>query len=133
MMQGGALSSHDRFLDGRIIAGASSVADLETGGGRHVFTRLITDEVSKNEIKNANFQFARDCQVLFDLDVAERVCYMYPNDQYGSKDPVNYVNRTDVVTTAEHLDEGDTSNELMVKGRIPPAQFRAIVVQKETK
>ncbi len=130
MLQTGALSSHDRFVDHRIIQGASSEADLKTGGGRYVFTRVITKELAAQPIDD--FPFSGKVQILYDLDVAERVCYMHKRDLYGSKAPGDYDNRKDIVTAVRALDKYSLENEMMIQGRIPPEKIRRLVVQNKT-
>lgn len=79
----------------------------------------------------SEFPFSGSVQILYDLDVTERVCYMYSSDKYGSKDPNLYEKRKGIAEVTQKMKASDTDNELMVKGRIPPQKIRGMVVQDE--
>ncbi len=69
ILKNGALSSQDRFQNGLFITGMSSEADLRSGGGDQVFTRLVTEETKGSM---TNIYGMGKIQILFDLDVVNR-------------------------------------------------------------
>ena len=74
MLKHGALSSHDRFEHGIIVAGDSSAKDLHSGGGEYVFARLIMDNMTKEP---AYYQLNGQFQILYDLELIERAGLIY--------------------------------------------------------
>jgi hypothetical protein len=129
----GHLSSKDRFEAGLVINGASSEEDLTSGGGGEVFTRMLTKELINKEIFDEDgdeyFLFAGKAQILYDLDVLNRVSYGYTTDAFGEKslDSELYQNRKSLIDFAGEKLGG--SNEVMIKNRIDPKYIRGVVVQ----
>ena len=139
MIKNGALSSQDRFQAGLFAKGASSETDLCTGGGDHVFTRLInpkTDQFSLGDKfgSGSSFLFSGKYQMLYDLDVCNSGAYGYDKDLYGVKNPdhANYIfyeKRENLQSLAEKA--CSPSNEIMVKNSVPPDLIRGIVCQNQ--
>lgn len=136
ILKKGALSSQDRFERGLIIQGASSVSDLSSGSGDHVFTRLITTNTIASKPPVHDFPFYGQVQFMYDLEVAERVGYAYGGDQYGTKSSYEYQNRDSIgmlTNKLQHDLPGASiySNEYCIKNRIPPKYIRGLLVQSE--
>ncbi|CRX39290.1 DarT ssDNA thymidine ADP-ribosyltransferase family protein [Estrella lausannensis] len=137
MMKYGALASQDRFQAGLFVEGASSEKDLRTGGGDHVFTRLINDKTAKGKLADTyggDFTFSGTYQMLYDLDVCNTGAYGYKTDEYGVKNPDHndysiYAGRKNLPELAEMTD--NYNNEIMVKNTVPPAMIRGIVCQTQ--
>lgn len=134
LLETGPLSSYDRFLAGLFKPGASSEEDLSSGGANQVFTCLITEKMAEVEIER--FAFHRHMQVLYDLDVVNRVSYGYPVDLYGVKNVADeffgfYANRKNLIDFADNLSSGHVANEVMVKNRIDPSFIIGVVVPTE--
>lgn len=128
ILKSGMLSTQDRYQQGLFTAGASSMEDLAKGGGHTVYTRCITEGLEAR--RHASYSFQGNIQVLYDLDVVNRVSYGYISDQYGTKDKHTYQSRLNLLQFALHInDKGGHGNEVMVKNRIAPHYIRALVVQ----
>ncbi|MFI0435316.1 MAG: hypothetical protein ACH350_06275 [Parachlamydiaceae bacterium] len=133
MLTEGALSSEQRFHKGVFKKGASSNADLVSGGGDQVFTRLVNQNLQNEPIQS--FPLIDQAQILWDLDsVAARVPYGFGSDNYGVKNPTDsrywqYQNRVDLIFSS-HANQG-VSNEVMIKNAIDPSHMIGIVVGKK--
>lgn len=126
----GALSSQDRFQAGITAHGVSSAEDLRTGGGESVFTRMITQGM-QNMI---HFPFKGKMQLLYDLDLVERVGFAYSSDKFGTKEPTKYQDRPNIVNLAKELEAIPSvymGNEVCIRNRIPPQFIRGIKVESE--
>ena len=128
----GALSSHDRFQNGIIAAGASSGQDFETGGAEYVFTRLITKKMAKNPNSYPlNGQF----QILYDLSLVERCGLVYAGDKFGTKDPYDgYKTRPSILSIADECEKYPNTlkkNEVCLRNRVPPQFIKGVMVSSE--
>ncbi|MCH9609204.1 MAG: hypothetical protein S4CHLAM45_04270 [Chlamydiales bacterium] len=132
ILEHGSMSSQDRFENGWIAHGISSKADLEAGGGDHVYTRLVTrNDIDQRSIDS--YYFSGHVQVLYDLKLLERGGFAFRSDQYGSKKIASYRRRLNFVSLARKLMlHGSSSNEFMIKNRIPPKYIKGLVVPTET-
>ncbi|CDR34005.1 SH2 domain-containing protein [Criblamydia sequanensis] len=130
MIKFGPISSQDRLQAGIMIHGASTGADLETGGGDRIFTRMINKQTSPKPINN--FPFSGSIQLLIDLEALNRGCYAYNSDKYGIRNPVHY-NYYEYAKRASILDftATQTDNEVMLKNRIDPQYIKGAVVQNQ--
>jgi hypothetical protein len=122
----GTISSMDRFAAGWIKHGASSIRDLNSGGGDQVFLRMIGKELEMTEIQQ--FVFSGTMQVLYDLSILNRGAYAYYEDKFGAKGIPLYENRSDLLTFAKNLRGHHHNNEVMIKNRIPPEYIIGAVV-----
>jgi len=132
LLQAGALSTQDRFQLGIIAKGVSSAADLEEGGGESVFLRMITNSMPKNL---NSYLFVGHIQILYDLDLVERVGYAYSNDQYGTKEPFVYKKRSNIVELTNKIEANpidSMNNEICISHRIAPKFIKGIRVKSST-
>lgn len=135
MLKAGALSTQDRFQAGIMAQGASTVKDIVSGGAESVFLRMVTKSMPK-EIKM--YALKGGMQILYDLDLIERVGYVYPDDCYGEKHPTKYQFRPNAVQLALKLEQTVFSaskyvdNEVCVRNRIPPQFIKAIRVNDDS-
>ena len=81
MLKTGPLSAQDRFQAGIITSGASNSHDFQDGSGDYIFARMITKKMSMDP---HDYSLFGEVQVLYDLDLVERVGYCYNQDKYGS-------------------------------------------------
>lgn len=126
----GALSTQDRFQAGITAYGASSPEDLRSGGGESVFTRMIT----KGMQNETAFSLQGQMQILYDLSLVERVGYAYSTDKYGTKEPTDYQNRSNIIELVKKIERHPTcykGNEVCIRHRIPPQYIRGIKVNNE--
>ena len=129
MLKTGALSSQDRFQLGVMAKGVSSERDLKTGGGESVFTRMLTDKMPTQISK---FPLASHIQILYDLKLIERVGYVYDGDKFGTKDPLFYKVRSNVVDLTKNINADPTnyfSNEICIHHRVGPEFVKGILVR----
>ena len=68
--------------------------DLKSGGAESVFARLITENMPKNP---GDYPVGGRMQILCDLELVERVGYIYSKDEFGSKEMIKYYNRPSVL------------------------------------
>ena len=135
LLKDGALSSQDRFLNGKFYQGVSSNLDLASGGGDQVFTRMITKSLTQEE--TTNFNFHGSIQVLWDISAINRVSYGFDDDNYGVKNPHDpnyflYERRLTLMELASKIDSSHVDNEVMIKNRIGPEYIQGFVVANET-
>ena len=130
MLQTGSMSTLDRFQAGIIAAGASCDEDLKSGGAESVFTRLVTDNMPKDP---NSYALNGKMQILYDLDLVERVGFVYSVDAYGTKDEMMYQYRPSVIEVAKLCESAPsldyTSNEVCIRNRAPPESMKGVMVQ----
>lgn len=131
LLQDGMLASHDRFQTGLRVHGLSSAADLQSGGGGYVFTRLVKWQEMATAICDDTIQ------LLFDLEVLNRGGYAYKKDHYGVKNPASadyqwYQERSNLLEFADTLTQMDVYNEVMIKHRIAPEFIKGIIATTES-
>ena len=128
MLKTGILATQDRFQAGIIAEGASCYDDLSSGGAESVFARLVTENMSKNP---TDYPLNGNMQILCDLDLVERVGFVYSADDYGTKEESSYSNRPSLLQLVENcqINPGDfTSNEVCIRNHIPPERFKGVLV-----
>lgn len=135
MLLTGSLSSQDRFHAGIFVQSLSSTEDMLYGGGDQVFTRLLT-----KDFLNINFAllpFSPKIQILCNLDAVNRGSYAYQLDCYGGQAGMysdTYATRENLIDFTEHLEDSDTTNEVMIKNRLGlKHMFRVVVSTQEEK
>jgi hypothetical protein len=131
MLRTGALSTQDRFQLGIIAAGASVDEDIRTGGAESVFTRLLTNGMPKSP-NIGNYPLIGKLQILYDLDLVERVGFVYASDKYGTKEESDYQTRPNVVELAQRAASnayGYRENEVCIRSRIPPQYIKGVLVK----
>lgn len=123
ILEGGSLSSQDRFTLGICTEGWSSVTDIGTGGGDSIFTRLLTQSC----LNAANSQ---NGAILYDLNLIERMGYCYGSDKFGKKEPVTYKARPNIIDLAKQIQNTGSvgGNEVLIHNRIPPQYIKKIFV-----
>jgi hypothetical protein len=102
---------------------------LRTGGGDSVFVRMITKGMSKNP---DSYPLSGEMQILYDLDLVERVGYVYPGDKYGNKDPLEYQARPSVTELTSMIEKNPSSymgNEVCIHHRVGPEFIKGIRVK----
>jgi len=135
LLQYGSFSSQIRFDAGRIRPGLSSISDHLAGGADCVFTRIVTQTLSKELINSASF--SGTVQVLFDLSLANRGGYAYTEDQFGvrNQDHINgdeYAERKNFLDSAKQIDdEMALDNEYMFKHAVGSEFIKGLVVQNQ--
>lgn len=126
----GALSTQDRFQAGITTHGMSSVEDLRSGGGDSVFTRIFTQGMQNI----TNFTYQGKMQILYDLDLIERVGFAFSHDKFGTKVPAKYQDRPNIVDLVKKIEtkpKDYLSNEVCLPHRVPPQYIKAIKVNSE--
>ena len=127
----GALATQDRFNLGIVTGGASPQADLTTGGAQSVFARMITRGMPKNF---SYYPLAGKMQILYDLNLVERVGYGYERDQFGNKKPQAHLNRENMIDLTLKYETNPInflSNEICINHRIGPPFIKGIRVENE--
>ena len=131
MLKTGSLSTQDRFQAGIIAQGTSCEEDLKTGGAESVFTRLVTEDMSKNPM---SYPLHGKIQILCDLDLVERVGFVYTSDQYGTKEVVTYVDRPSILGLTEYCQNNPSTsknNEVCIRNRVPPERMKGVMVKND--
>lgn len=126
----GALSTQDRFQMGITAQGVSAEDDLRSGGAESVFTRMITQGMQNLKI----FAFQGKMQVLYDLDLVERVGFAYSKDKFGSKKPKKYQKRFNIVNLVKQIETNPAAfneNEVCIRNRVAPQFIKAIKVESD--
>ena len=129
MLKSGILSTQDRFQAGIIAHGTSCEDDLKSGGAESVFARLITEKMSKDP---ESYGLNGKMQILCDLDLVERVGFVYSSDQYGTKEAMTYSARPSILQLTEKCQKApdySKSNEVCIRNRIPPERFKGVLVK----
>lgn len=125
MVETGPMSTQDRLHAGMIINGFSSDSDLISGGAESVFTRMVTKSMSKN-LKA--YPLAGKIQILYDLDIVERVGFAYSHDEFGTKDPKTYSYRPNIVELTESASK---LNEVCIRNHISPKFIKGVIVAND--
>ncbi len=122
VLRGGQKSSVTRFDEGILIKGESSVRDIETGGGRAVFTRLVTqkaiDARAAPSMFGDNNQFMdwsgrRPYKLIINRRVLGRCDFWgHQGDNYGRSTNLTDANRGANIVAAIDA-QYSNSNELM--------------------
>ena len=131
LLKSGALSTQDRFQLGIIAGGASSQEDLITGGAGSVFLRMVTNNMPK---ELDTYPLAGHIQILYDLDLVERVGYAYSQDLYGSKTSTAYQNRLNIINLTTQINThplNHLDNEICINHRVGPEFIKGLLVKSE--
>lgn len=137
ILEHGSLSSQDRYENGWIVKGVCSSSNLQTGGGDHVYTRMITKGSIQDKFNIKDYPWCGRVQVLYDLKILERGGYAYGERNQGSKQFQYDIRSTfrsltrRLHTNPRSFDDMSYGNEFMVKNRIPPKYIKGLVVPTE--
>lgn len=130
ILKNGPTSSKKRITSSQIKFGASTEADLRTGGGDQVFVRLVNKKtITAPTDKGYHYPMKGTMQVMYDLEAANQGCYGYYSDQYGSKKPQQYQQRDNMLAFAKKCTS--SANEVMIKENIHPKYIRGIAVKSD--
>lgn len=127
LTSGELLSTTNRFGRGITAHGASSFADIRSGGADSVFTRLVF----KNQIgKEQRYGSFGDYVFVFDTKALERTdWYAYTGDKFGKTDPGIFYGR---YGTKEHFEWSKKyyrdSNELLFRRTLPMDTLKEVRV-----
>lgn len=145
----GSLCSQERFEQGRRFAGTSPGQDHMHGGAGSVFARLITKKMvntlQKQYVESSGiyedkpaslvsrYPHFGEYQLLYDLSSINTGAYAYNEDYYGSKSPVRYAQRNNLIDITKSLNENSVKNEVMIRERIPGSKLNKILVSSTGK
>lgn len=118
LSSGELLATTNRYGRGIFATGASSFADMGTGGADSVFTRIVFDNQVGKENRYGNFG---DYVFVFDPKVLERTdWYAYDGDRFGTTEDYAFNIR---YGTAEHFKRSRNNyrrgNEIMFRKTVP--------------
>ena len=116
------------FVEAVFVSGCSPDADLYSGGGNQVYTRLVTQNIHKK----MNIPGSR-VRLLYSLQALDGISYGYITDTYGSKHEKDYASAArenlENLSVKINTEKEDTlSNELMIKERIDPRFIQGIQI-----
>jgi hypothetical protein len=129
-------------------AGASPGSDLREGGGNGVFTRAITEPLSRDYHTTdptrfngliTQFPFSGGVQAIIDpKQVIDSSTLFYNHDSYGVDNPESnryetYEKRKDPASFVRSLDTDCSDNEVILRGTIPPKAVLGLVVQTDAR
>lgn len=145
IIKNGHQCSQNRFGQGDLKEGVSSVADHFNGSAGYVFTRLIgqktLQKMDKYEFDMEAIPYADNCQFLYDLDAINLDSYCYDTDRGGqrnfwdSSSMEKYQNRPTLQGLCNELRKTQINNrmhlgnEVLIKSWLPSRHLRAVVVQ----
>lgn len=127
LQTGELMATTNRFNQGITIRGASTDADIASGGADGVFTRLVF----KNQVgKNERYRSFGNYVFVFDTKALERTdWYAYRFDEFGSTKPNKFSARSG---TAEHFAQASgsysRSNELIFRNTLPTDLLKEVRV-----
>jgi SPP1 gp7 family putative phage head morphogenesis protein len=127
LQTGELMATTNRFNQGITIRGASTDADMASGGADGVFTRLVF----KNQVgKNERYRSFGNYVFVFDPKALERTdWYAYRFDEFGSTKPNKFSARSG---TAEHFTQTSgsysRSNELIFRNTLPTDLLKEVRV-----
>lgn len=123
LLKEGTISQLERLYAGVFVNGCSPGADLRSGGGNQVFTRLVTKKtVSKMNVPGR-------IRFLYSLEAINGITYGYSRDNFGSKENFYYSSRKNLPDLSAQINtESCSSNEIMIKERIDPKFIRGIQI-----
>jgi hypothetical protein len=141
----GLMSTRERYSRGLIIEGASSAADLCSGGADYAFTRMVTSAATGHKLAGA--YGTGDYQLRYGTEVLRRTdWFAYPQDQFGAtRDEKLFKERkygeelVAAIKTGGPAYPGQpegsyaTFNETMFATGIPNRELEAIYTQDEAK
>ena len=110
--------------------GASSSADVESGGADSVFMRIITAS-AQGQKEFRDHYASGNYQILVDIKELERTdWYAYQNDRYGTAKGAEFENRLPALQHVEHLDSYyKEDNEIMFRQAVPVSSWTGIACQ----
>ncbi|MES2345912.1 MAG: hypothetical protein V4494_08265 [Chlamydiota bacterium] len=132
----GMLSSETRFSNGMFISGTSSKLDFFLGSADSVFTQMVTQKNYELGQPFKHLPYRADIRFLFSLDLLETGTYQYTSDTFGERKPQatysSYPERPGILDFTKACNEHTlSSNEVMIKERIPPSMIQGIVVRDQ--
>lgn len=132
----GLMSTRERYARGMLIEGASSAADLASGGADYVFTRMVTD-AAKNKTFSSSFA-SGSYQLVYNTDVLDRTdWFAYTKDTFGStRDLDKFTAREYGQELVDSMATGGfsgyaTSNEVMFQTGLPNRDIQGIFASTE--
>ena len=127
---GGMKSTTRRWADGNGGHGASSSADVESGGADSVFMRIITAS-AQGQKEFRDHYASGNYQILVDIKELERTdWYADQNDRYGTAKGAEFENRLPALQHVEHLDSYyKEDNEIMFRQAVPVSSWTGIACQ----
>lgn len=132
----GLMSTRERYARGMLIEGASSAADLASGGADYVFTRMVTD-AAKNKTFSSSFASGA-YQLVYSTDVLDRTdWFAYVKDTFGStRDLDKFTARKYGQELVDSMATGGfsgyaTSNEVMFQTGLPNRDIQGIFASTE--
>jgi hypothetical protein len=134
----GMMGTMERYQRGIIFNGASSAADLRTGGADYVFTRMVTPNAAGKKISSS--YAAGDYQLVYKPDILDRTdWFAYNKDNYGNTKDEKFENRLTGKELVDSVDAGGyggkfaTSNEVMFQRGIPSSDVDRIMTPTQQK
>lgn len=139
ILQGdGLMSTRERYARGMLIPGASSQADLCSGGADYAFTRMVTRDAKGKALSSAFG--AGDYQLVYGTEVLDRTdWFAYNRDNFGvTRDLEKFGGRKYGEELVESLKNGAiggyaTSNEVMFQSGIGNQYISNIFTDSEEK
>lgn len=135
IFENGMLSSQDRFDRGLMAEFTSSEADHKANAGDMVFTRLLPKKIfGKNFALSSFSKVQAEVYVFFNLDIVNRGCYMYDEDNFGEKNRKaseikKFKERLTPLEFSEKIERAFcNTNEVMIKNCIPASFISKILV-----
>jgi hypothetical protein len=136
----GFISNEFRKTYGIQADGLSPSGDFYSGGADSVFTQMLTEQDSQNQMRFSDLSYHSKVRFLISLDALETGTYQYHVDSFGTRRvwegdrgyPNSYLSRPNILDFIQEKSvipawfEG--SHEIMVKERIPPSFLKGIVV-----
>lgn len=126
LVAGGMFSSHQRYRQGMLVDGLSTMADFIRGGANSVFTRTFGENTP------VHYSILSGANVIFDSKIWDRLdFYLYPFDQFGDTVDIAFEQRLSPEEYLSSLKSGSyvSANEQMFRRGIPTDMIRGIVVR----
>lgn len=132
VLKTGIMSTQDRFEAGIVVRGYGPNVDFVAGGAGSVYTRLITSNMTN--YSSRIFDCKGKFQLLYDLDLVDRVGHCYNYVRYGTKkaphyhDPLTRFNILDLTHNLMNSPDTNLSNEVCISQRVAPEYIKGILV-----
>jgi hypothetical protein len=93
---------------------------------------MVTDNLKSLSTSKRNY--TGRIQVLFDLDLINRVGYAYDDDHFGAKSQQTYGKRKNLVDLVEDINGPDGyNNEVLIKNYVAPQFIRGFLIDDGNK
>lgn len=128
----GLLSNDIRTTHQLNVTGLSPSSDFIRGGADSVFTQMVSDKHLAYGYTFDSLFYNGEVRFLISLEALETGTYQYSYDEYGDRNPFSetYLNRPGITDFVENQNVWPTSsNEVMIKDRVPPSLIKGIVVK----